>query len=114
MNRHRLKSKRWYRRNRHTNSNLVSAYRMCQFCFEYYNEYHFPVAIKRLSDYKVIDEEIYENGFRCMSFEDFEWIDQDKPTKAVPIDEYKPSSFNGFLLSSSENSMIEIPPFKLK
>lgn len=77
-----LKSKRWYRRNRHINPNLVSAYRECEFCFRYYNEYYFPVRTN--------DKEIYHNGFRSMCFEDFAWIKQCKEQGIFVRDESKP------------------------
>lgn len=66
-----LKSKRWYRRNRHTNPDLVKAYKDCQWCFEYYGEPYVVVLNSQLSP--MIDNYFYPTRLRAISISDLKW-----------------------------------------
>jgi hypothetical protein len=84
MNRHRLKSKRWYRRNRHTNPALVKAWKICQWDFEYFSQYHFPV---HLSAFKVEPEStVFIDGFTSMSYFELKYFLKRDRDKFTPLD----------------------------
>ena len=66
-----IKTKRWYRRNRHTNPELVRAYKDAQWNFEYFNEYHVVISNKQIA--QRIPNFFFINGFRAVSFSDLKW-----------------------------------------